>query len=180
MMLAVILFLCGVTTISSVPIESTTETPVCERIQKSAKRLKLIETEFGCCEGPDCQQVENQDCKRALQEELQPCFLNSDGTCFTDALLKEPRIIRDTCGDISNVCQALRDSRYALYDTMDMMCPLLDPEARFFFAEAGCAVGCVAASPLCGVAALFTAGLSIPICFAGCGTCLAGALAIPI
>jgi len=179
-MLAVILFLCGVTTISSVPIESTTETPVCERIQKSAKRLQLIETEFGCCEGPDCQQVENNDCQRALQEELQPCFLNSDGTCFAEKLLKGPQIIRDTCGDLSNVCQALRDSRYALYDTMDMMCPLLDPEERIFFAEAACGVGCAALTPVCGIAALFSAFITLPACLAGCGACLAVALALPI
>ena len=135
-MLTITLFLCGITLITSAPTESTDispnmETGACELIQENANIFLVIETVFGCCEEPDCEQVENEDCKIAVQEKLQPCLLNSNTSCASEALFLEPQITTDYCPDNSNICQALRDSRHSLLDTMDIMCPITDPEDRF-------------------------------------------------
>merc|ERR1712038_680675 len=104
-MLTAILFLSIVTTISSVPIANTGDTPLCERIQKNAEMVGSLELTLQCCEGPDCKQVENQECKQIVQEQLHPCFLNG---CKLGEIFSDKEALGTSCQGIPDVCQALR------------------------------------------------------------------------
>ena len=134
MMLAVILFLCGVTTISSVPVEPTGEVVTCETIMMGADLLSLAKEAMGkfCCQGEDCPRVENEDCRAFAQEQLQPCLLDSeDGDCAIEAM--KSLYPTPECPDVANICQALDESRQSLEDTAYMVCPETGPRPRFIF-----------------------------------------------
>ena len=110
-MLTVILFLCSITAIASVPVDSSVDV-TCETILTGADLLYSAEDAMSC---QSQSKVEYEDCRIMSQEELQPCLITSDETCVGEtigSLLETPE-----CPDVATICQALQDNRKSLEDT---------------------------------------------------------------
>ena len=85
MLLTVTLFLCSITAIASVPVESS-EDVICESILEGGNLLYSAEEALACCQGEDCEQVENEECRIFSQDQLQPCLINSDEACVEETI----------------------------------------------------------------------------------------------
>ena len=126
MMLTVILFLCSITAINSVPVESS-EDVNCETILTGADLLYSAEEAMSC---QSQSKVENEDCRILSQEELQPCLINSDETCVGETI---GSLLETTeCPDVATICQAIQDNRKSLEDTTSLVCDI-EPRPRFIF-----------------------------------------------
>ena len=126
MMLTVLLFLCSITVIASVPVEPS-EDVTCETILKGADLLYSAEEAMSC---PTQSKVKNEDCHLLSQEQLQPCLINSDETCVGKAI--ESLLPTPECPDLATVCHALENNRKSLEETTSLVCET-EPRPRFIF-----------------------------------------------
>merc|ERR1712018_747949 len=83
-----------------------------------------------CCQGEDCERVENEDCRAYVEEQLQPCLLNNDANCTLEAITSLYQTPPPSCPEVKNICPASLDIRTSLEATADMFCPATGPSER--------------------------------------------------
>lgn len=179
MMLTLLLIVSTIAQICSAYQNAGAPTAVkCKTIDQDIAFLMRAEKALGCCTSQNCNKVEkeeNEHCKTVTQQKLQPCLLNANSTCLAEAIAVLEMSPSSPCRGFNKTCSSLESSRNSLMDLENRECPQIEGRAtrnkRVIVCETMCIAACGAMFIPC-VWSLFA-----PLCFGGCATCLAGAVA---